>query len=131
MLCAPLYFCLGFGDGTRAAFAVPVLQGAARAFVEWFRCAVSAAQVALPPPGCCAKQQNLMESMQFRAGRGPHVAGGAVQERLRGAYYANTSVARGNRALMTSAAAAARGNANGPGKGASVNSSLQRLFHRQ
>ena len=57
-----------------------------------------------------------MESMQFRAGRGPHVAGGAIEDRLRGAYYANRPVARGNRALMMRAAAAARGKANGPGK---------------
>ena len=37
------------------------------------------------------------------------MAGGAVEDRLRGAYYANRPVARGNRALMMRAAAAARG----------------------
>ena len=52
--------------------------------------------------------------MQFRAGRGPHVAGGAVEDRVRDVYYANRPVVEGDRALMMSAAAAARGNANGP-----------------
>ena len=56
--------------------------------------------------------------MQFRAGRGPHVAGGAVEDRVRDVYYANRPVVEGDRALMMSAAAAARGNANGPGKAA-------------
>ena len=42
--------------------------------------------------------------------------GGAVDDRVRDVYYANGPVVEGDRALMTSAAAAARGNANGPGK---------------
>ena len=40
--------------------------------------------------------------------------GGAVDDRARGVYSANGPVVEGGRALMMSAAAAARGNANGP-----------------
>ena len=42
----------------------------------------------------------------------------AVDDRVRDVCYANRPVVEGDRALMMSAAAAARGNANGPGKAA-------------
>ena len=52
------------------------------------------------------------ESMELGASDGARTC--AVDDRVRDVYYANRPVVGGERALMTSAAAAARGNANGP-----------------
>ena len=114
MLCAPLYSCWAL-EMVQGGFPLPVPEGAARVFVEWFRCAVPAAQYHAPAQPAAAKQQNLMGEHGAWNTAVPRTCAAEPSTTGSGTCTTQTDRSSGKeRALMMSVAAAARGNANGP-----------------